>query len=137
MGRIVVHLHGSPSQKEISKLIKMYQDRLKSKVRLEIHSAKSSPEEYLSNLPNNTILLDESGMTMTSIELSRHFNDWTLMSEDTTLAIGPADGFPTGHGRSSISLSQMTLAHELAALILIEQLYRAFEINRGSSYHRS
>jgi 23S rRNA (pseudouridine1915-N3)-methyltransferase len=136
MGRIVVHLHGLPSQKEISQLIKMYQDRLKSKVRLEFHPAKSTPAHYISKLPPDTIYLDEGGAMMTSAEFSQQFNNWTLATEDTHLAIGPADGFPKGHGKSTISLSPMTMPHELAALILVEQLYRAFEINRGSSYHR-
>ena len=136
MGRIIVHLHGRPSDKKMAGLIEDYSNRLKSKVRLEIHNSKLSNAEYYSRLPDNSILLDEGGRMLTSVELSKEFDDWSISSDDTHLAIGPADGFPKGHGRESLSLSVMTLPHELAAVILMEQLYRSFEISRGSAYHR-
>ena len=117
-------------------LIEDYSSRLKSKVRIENHNQKLSAEEYLSKLPQSVILLDEGGEMMTSIEFSKKFDDWTISSEDIHLAIGPAEGFPKGHGYTSISMSKMTFPHELAAVLLMEQLYRANEISRGSSYHK-
>ncbi len=136
MGRVVVHLHGSPSDRNVSSIIENYSDRLKSKVRIQIHKVKLSPSEYLDALPVDVILLDESGEILSSIKFAKRFSEWGLSSEETHLAIGPADGFPKDHNKSSISLSQMTLPHELAAAVLLEQLYRAFEIERGSGYHR-
>mgnify|MGYP001167537700 CR=1 FL=1 len=136
MGRIIVHLHGRPSDKKMSGLIDDYSQRLKSKVRIEVHNSKLSNLEYFSKIPDNAILLDETGDMITSVELSKQFDSWSISSEDTHLAIGPADGFPKGHDRKSISLSKMTLPHELAAVLLMEQLYRSHEISRGSSYHR-
>ena len=136
MGRIIVHLHGKPSDKKMEGLIDGYSQRLKSKVRLEIHSAKLSNEEYFSRLPIDAILLDEIGETMTSIGFSEMFLQWGLAGNETNLAVGPADGFPKDHGRKSISLSPMTFPHELATVLLMEQLYRSYEISRGSSYHR-
>ena len=136
MGRIIVHLHGRPSEKKMSGLIDDYSQRLKSKVRLEIHSSKLSNKEYFSRIPDNAILLDEVGDMITSVDFSKQFESWSISTEDTHLAIGPADGFPKGHGRDSISLSKMTFPHELATVLLMEQLYRANEISRGSSYHR-
>lgn len=120
----------------MSGLIDDYSQRLKSKVRLEIHSSKLSNEEYFSRIPDNAILLDEVGEMITSVDFSKQFESWSISTEDTHLAIGPADGFPKGHGKNSISLSKMTFPHELAAVLLMEQLYRANEISRGSSYHR-
>ena len=70
------------------------------------------------------------------MEFADIFNSWILSSEDTHLAIGPADGFPKGNGSPAISLSMFTMPHELAAVVLMEQLYRANEIQRGSQYHR-
>ena len=136
MGRIIVHMHGKPSDKKMAGIIDDYSQRLKSKVRLEIHSAKLSNEEYFSRVPIDAILLDETGDMMTSIEFSEMFLEWGLASKEAHLAIGPADGFPKGHGRKSISLSPMTFPHELATVLLIEQLYRSYEISRGGSYHR-
>ena len=136
MGRVVVHLHGNPSDRNVSSIIENYSDRLKSKVRIQIHKVKLSSSEYLDALPDDVILLDESGEILSSIEFAKRFLVWGLSSKETHLAIGPADGFPKDHHKLSISLSQMTLPHELAAAVLLEQLYRAFEIERGSGYHR-
>jgi len=74
---------------------------------------------------------------MSSFEFSKRFEEWVIQTEDTNLAIGPADGFSKGHNHRTISLSPMTFPHELAAVMLIEQLYRSYEISRGSSYHRA
>ena len=137
MGRIIVHLHGRPSDKKMAGLIEDYSSRLKSKVKIEIHSSKLSTEDYISKLPENTILLDEGGEMMSSFEFSKRFEEWVIQTEDTNLAIGPADGFSKGHNNRTISLSPMTFPHELAAVMLIEQLYRSYEISRGSSYHRA
>jgi 23S rRNA (pseudouridine1915-N3)-methyltransferase len=120
----------------MNSLIEDYSARLKSKVRIEIHNSKLSSQEYLTKLPSNAILLDEGGEMMTSVGFSKRFDEWTISSDDVHLAIGPADGFPKEHSYSCISLSKMTLPHELAAVVLMEQLYRANEISRGSSYHK-
>ena len=137
MGRVVVHLHGKPSDRNMAMLVEEYSQRLKSRVRLEIHSVKLVASEYLSSLPDSTILLDEGGEEFTSTEFAERFAEWTISQEDTHLAIGPADGFPKNNGYKSISLSTMTMPHELAAVVLMEQLYRSYEIGRGSAYHRA
>ncbi|MGZ4789553.1 MAG: 23S rRNA (pseudouridine(1915)-N(3))-methyltransferase RlmH [Terriglobales bacterium] len=53
-------------------------------------------------------------------------------------AIGPADGFSEATLKASqfqLSLGRMTLAHELALVVLLEQIYRAFTILKGQPYH--
>ena len=142
MGRIVVHLHGRPKQSSFSRLIEMYQDRLKPRnIRLEIHSEKISSEDYFSalSLHESVFFLDEAGTEYTSQELSKNVSNWELSSDDTHLAIGPVDGWPKNNKiekKNTISLSKMTFPHELAAVLILEQLYRATEIIRGSKYHR-
>ncbi|MBG44966.1 MAG: 50S rRNA methyltransferase [Euryarchaeota archaeon] len=136
MGRIIVHLHGRASDSKMNSLIEDYSARLKSKVRIEVHNSKLSSEDYMTKLPQGVILLDEGGEMMSSVNFSKMFATWIISSDDVHLAIGPADGFPKGHDYSSISLSMMTFPHELAAVLLMEQLYRANEISRGSSYHK-
>ena len=137
MGRVILHLHGSPSNAKMSGLIEDYSSRVGSKVKIEVHHSKLSADDYLAKLPDEAILLDESGEHMTSLEFSKFFENLIIPTDDVNLAIGPADGFPKGHDKQSISLSKMTLPHELAAVMLMEQLYRAHEISRGSSYHKS
>lgn len=55
-----------------------------------------------------------------------------------TFAIGGSEGFPEGvtEGKRLISLSPLTFTHQMTRLILVEQIFRAFEINRGSKYHK-
>ena len=53
-------------------------------------------------------------------------------------AVGPADGFSDQARQAAtlvLSLGKMTLAHELARVVLLEQLYRAFTILNGHPYH--
>tara|TARA_B100000161_G_scaffold16468_1_gene10050 strand:- start:341 stop:754 length:414 start_codon:yes stop_codon:yes gene_type:complete len=136
MGRVIVHLHGNPSNAKLGSLLEDYSSRMRSKVKIETHNSKLSPEEYLAKLPSTVIVLDERGKEMTSVEFSKQFEDWVMSTDDIHLGIGPAVGFPRNHGKQSISLSKMTLPHEFAAVLLVEQLYRANEISRGTSYHK-
>ena len=60
--------------------------------------------------------------------------------ENTNIAIGPVDGWKEVWQNRQInllSLSKMTFPHELASVMLLEQLYRATQIASGSNYHRS
>lgn len=76
---------------------------------------------------------------------SREFADWfgrTLGNSDGPLVfvIGSAYGLSNEMlgtvAREKISLSRMTFTHEFARLILLEQVYRAFQIARGTDYHK-
>ena len=143
MGRIRVHLHGRPKQKSFSQLIENYGDRLRSRnIKLEIHSDKENPNDYQNQLLKNKLiyLLDEKGSDFSSVECSDKVTEWSLNSEDVHLAIGPVDGWPQKEkitSKNSITLSKMTFPHELAAVILLEQIYRSTEIIKGTLYHRA
>lgn len=143
MGRIIVHLHGRPKQKSFSQLIEKYGDRLRSRnIKLEIHSDKENPNDYQNQLLKNKLifLLDEKGSDFSSVEFSDKVTEWSLNSEDVHLAIGPVDGWPQKEkitSKNSITLSKMTFPHELAAVILLEQIYRSTEIIKGTLYHRA
>lgn len=142
MGRIIVHLHGRPKQKSFSQLIEKYGDRLRSRnIKLQIHSDKENPNDYQNQLLKNKLiyLLDEKGSDFSSVEFSDKVTEWSLNSEDVHLAIGPVDGWPQKEkitSKNSITLSKMTFPHELAAVILLEQIYRSTEIIKGTLYHR-
>ncbi|MAR94225.1 MAG: hypothetical protein CMA45_04030 [Euryarchaeota archaeon] len=142
MGRIIVHLHGKPKQASYSALIEMYADRLKGRnIKVETHSDKVSSQDYQNKLLDNKLVffLDETGQEYSSIELSKMVSNWELNSEDVHLAIGPVDGWPNKDHlttKNSIRLSKMTFPHELAGVLILEQLYRASEILKGTMYHR-
>jgi 23S rRNA (pseudouridine1915-N3)-methyltransferase len=85
------------------------------------------------------VLLDARGRQLTSEE----FAQFLQTHQDRTpqplvLAIGPADGFSDAARRSAtavLALGKMTLPHELARVVLLEQVYRAFTILKGHPYH--
>ena len=143
MGRVVVHFHGATKQKDLSRLIQMYASRTQSRgVRIEIHSSKLSTKAYLAHLcalPGGLYLLDEGGLVEDSVSFSERFKEWTLETHPIHLAIGPAEGWSDGPTCSCerLSLSMMTFPHELASVVLMEQLYRATELLRGSDYHKA
>jgi 23S rRNA (pseudouridine1915-N3)-methyltransferase len=85
------------------------------------------------------VLLDERGKETTSLEFARRVGAWLEGAKDVTLVIGGSDG----HGEAirtrsaeSLCLSRLTLAHRLARLVLLEQVYRAFTLLRGEPYHK-
>ena len=86
------------------------------------------------------ILLDSRGQHFSSEEFAK-FLDKRQTSGDARpllFAIGPADGFSakvTKKAAGLLSLSKMTLPHELARVVLLEQIYRALSILKGHPYH--
>ena len=83
------------------------------------------------------VMLMEQGETLTSISFSERLRN--LGSQRLAFVIGGADGLTAelkGLAHWKLSLSPMTFPHELARLLLIEQLFRAQAIQQGSPYHR-
>ena len=85
------------------------------------------------------ILLDSRGKDFTSEQFAEFLGKYQDSNPlPLVLAIGGADGF-SGETKSvaqqMISLGKMTLAHELARVVLLEQVYRAFTILKGHPYH--
>lgn len=85
------------------------------------------------------IALDEHGQCITSVKFSKLLTQWT---EDPATSpcfiIGGAYGLSKdvlNRCRYTLSLSPMTFPHELARVLLLEQLYRADSIRRGTPYH--
>lgn len=85
------------------------------------------------------ILLDARGRQFTSEEFAELLRDQQDRgTQNLFFAVGPADGFTDKARRSAdlvLSFGKMTLAHELARIVLLEQIYRAFTILKGHPYH--
>ncbi len=113
----------------------------------EVFRTEAALLEWLRKLRGRTepavLFLDPHGKTMTSESLAA----WLGRSRDggvqqVVFAIGPADGWSQqalaeGRRRGALlSLGSMTLAHQLARLVVAEQIYRACTILAGHPYHR-
>ena len=85
------------------------------------------------------VLLDGRGKPLSSEELAKFIGDYQVRNPLPLLfAVGGADGFSDQARQAAtlvLSLGRMTLAHELARVVLLEQLYRAFTILKGHPYH--
>ena len=145
---------GRTNEKYLSEGIGVYIERLKHYCRLEYEELKdvkpgSTADEttereaamVLARLKqeDTLILLDEKGKMMTSEKLADYIADLQNRStKNLVFLIGGA----YGHHRKirerasdSLSLSHMTFTHQMARLILAEQLYRAYTIIKNEKYH--
>ena len=85
------------------------------------------------------IMLDSRGKQMSSEELAKLLDEHQGRgTQQLIFAVGGADGFSAEARKAAgmqLSLGKMTLPHELARVVLLEQLYRAFTILKGHPYH--
>ena len=84
------------------------------------------------------VLLDSRGKQLSSEELAAFHEREQLQALPLLFAIGGADGFSEEGRRQAgfvLSLGRMTLPHELARVVLLEQIYRAFTIMKNHPYH--
>ncbi len=85
------------------------------------------------------VALDERGTTVTTLALAAKLKDWQLGGDDVALIIGGPDGLEPAFRQAAherIRLSDLTLPHAFARVLLIEQLYRAWSVNANHPYHR-
>lgn len=86
------------------------------------------------------IILDERGPLSTSVQFTdRLYDALEQGGSRMTFFIGGAEGLPSelkADPKRLLSLGRLTLPHQLARLVLVEQIYRASEIRRGSGYHK-
>ena len=123
-----------------------YARRLGHFVKLEIVYGKATTREQESAwlLAKSEgmlrVALDERGRVFSSRELATTISDWEMRAtREVAILIGGADGHAEELRKSADavwSLSALTLQHELALVVLLEQLYRAYAINHGLPYHR-
>jgi 23S rRNA (pseudouridine1915-N3)-methyltransferase len=87
----------------------------------------------------HVVVLDERGTALTTVALAGRLKRWQEASNDVALVIGGPDGLAPAFKAAAherIRLSDLTLPHALARVLLAEQLYRAWSINSGHPYHR-
>jgi 23S rRNA (pseudouridine1915-N3)-methyltransferase len=86
------------------------------------------------------VVLDERGAEFSSLEFARWFETAQVQgTREITFMIGGPDGFDatiTGQAHLKLSLGRMTWTHEMARVLLLEQIYRALSILRNVPYHK-
>lgn len=136
---------GKMKDKRLAALLQDYLKRLQPMTRLEIVEIKDSntakeAKDMVAKLGSpggNTLIvaMDEHGDDLTSRQMA------TLLGQSgsITFLIGGADGLgdePRQRSNRTIRLSSMTFTHEMARVLLAEQVYRGFSILNGKPYHR-
>lgn len=85
------------------------------------------------------VVLDERGTSLSTMALAARLQAWQLGGGDVALVIGGPDGIDPDFRQAAherIRLSDLTLPHAFARVLLIEQLYRAWSVNANHPYHR-
>ena len=99
----------------------------------ELLLAKLNPQEFL-------FVLDEQGEGLSSKELAKTLQQQMLSGvSNISFAIGGAYGWDQSvleRANKILSLSKLTFTYQMARLILVEQLYRAYSIIKGHPYHK-
>jgi 23S rRNA (pseudouridine1915-N3)-methyltransferase len=156
-----MHLHfvfiGKTAFADIDSAIQRYLDRLRHYTPLAIHFlkaekiTKSVSEEAvreresdraldLADKDGALIVWDQRGKQLTSPELAAFFERFQIQGQANVWMVigGPVGVSPKLRERASavLSLSRMTLPHDLARLVVMEQVYRAFTILKGEPYHK-
>lgn len=128
---------GKNKESWLDTALKEYTDRLKRAVKIDWVFVETD-FELEKKIEGHTLALDPQGKLLTS----EAFSSFLLKEVEKggsrlTFIIGGAEGLPPHLKKFPlISLSPLTFTHQMARLILIEQIYRAFEIERGSPYHK-
>lgn len=155
------HIHiravGSPTESWQSEAISMYLDRLKPFAKVDLvevaegHQGSAKPdatktrsreaESLAKGYPKGSfvIALDETGTNLDSMTLARKLETWSESGQPLVFLIGGSWGLDPAmrsQANTIISLGKQTLPHQLARIVLLEQLYRAETISRGKEYHK-
>ena len=131
--------------------------RIPTELRLELKAVKAEPrsggktalqcmaaeaQRLEAALPKGVrrVVLDERGTRLSSAQLTERLRFWLGDGRDVALLLGGPDGLDAGlkaTADETLRLSDLTLPHALARVLLAEALYRAWSLNAGHPYHRA
>ena len=138
------------------KAFESYQDRFDRSIQIEWSGIK--PEKHYKSLDTKKIInkessklissvkdgeiiisLDKQGTSWSTLELKKKFDEWLSSSTNVSFIIGGPDGLNSkclNLSNEVWSLSSLTFPHSIVPVIVIEQLYRVWSINKNHPYHR-
>ena len=153
--RVVIAAVGKPKDRHLAAAIAEYETRAARYWPLDVVEVREASarglaadetkvkegERLLERVPPDALVVacDERGEQLTSDAFAQLVQQSRERAHDVTFVIGGAYGLPQAvrdRARRTIQLAPFTLPHELARLVLAEQLYRAGTIVRGEPYHK-
>jgi len=139
--RIRLLMLGKTRRPEMRAVLEDYAKRIMRSCPVEItevRGADAALKKLDADRAATVVLLDSGGKTYDSPELAKWLGELRdRATRELIFVCGGADGFPDAlrhRAQQKLSLSAMTFSHELARVMLAEQLYRAFAILSGSPY---
>ncbi len=138
--KLVVVQRGALRDRQVKALVDEYVKRFARFGSLKVVETARGGAAFWPRARCWKVALDERGEVLGSAELARRLADWTMRHGEVAFAVGDADGHDAAALAASdarLSLSAMTLPHQLAHLLVCEQLYRAATILAGLPYHRA
>lgn len=133
---------------ELQSLKEEYVKRLGRFTKLEIIEWKETTfekdndrvmEYFENNKSEKIIILDEGSKDLSTEEFNKSLSKWEE-TKDVTFIIGRAEGFNEKVKqkiKDKLSLSKMTFTHEMAQVLLLEQIYRVMTLRAGIPYHKA
>jgi 23S rRNA (pseudouridine1915-N3)-methyltransferase len=153
--RVLVIVVGKPREPGLAAAIEEFETRAARYWPLDVHEVREEPargasadlvreregERLLARVPAGAevVACDVGGSAMTSDAFATWLQRTRESARSIALVIGGAYGLAESvraRAKSRLSLAPWTLPHELARLVLAEQLYRAGTIVRGEPYHK-
>ena len=152
--RLIIAVVGKPRHESIAAAIRDYEDRIRRYWPLEVIEVKEEPGRSTSPevvrrregdrlgaavAGARLVACEVGGRQMTSTEFAMWVQGLREAAQDVAFVIGGAHGLAdelSKRASARVSFSAWTLSHELARLVLAEQLYRAGTIVRGEPYHK-
>ncbi|HVX38982.1 MAG TPA: 23S rRNA (pseudouridine(1915)-N(3))-methyltransferase RlmH [Gemmatimonadaceae bacterium] len=153
--RFTVGVVGKPRDAHLAGAIREYELRAMRYWPVDVHEVREEPgrsgsadlvrqregERLLAGIPPGAqvVACDVNGRAMTSEQFARWLQALREQARDVAILIGGAHGLSDAvrqRATVSLALAPWTLPHELARLVLAEQLYRAGTILRGEPYHK-
>ncbi|MFN2576251.1 MAG: 23S rRNA (pseudouridine(1915)-N(3))-methyltransferase RlmH [Pyrinomonadaceae bacterium] len=144
---------GKTRDEHLRALVDEYFKRLQRFVRCEVietrdvsgldgASVEKESRRILAAIPATSVamLLDLNGREWSSPELAAEVGRWENESlKEIAIVVGGPDGVSseiTARAQKRWRLSRLTLTHEMARVVVVEQIYRAYTINRGLPYQK-
>ena len=132
-----------------------YAKRFPPEIKVELKAVKTEPRasktldtlllaekariEAAISRGSHIVALDERDSAVTTLQLAERLQAWQLSGNDVAVVIGGPDGLDSQFKKAAherLRLSDLTLPHAFARVLLIEQLYRAWSITIHHPYHR-